>query len=471
MPTWLTATTDLTGQQELVLALRAGIAAVVALVGAVVVGVLVRRAGHGSPLVRDLTRRARRPLRVLLVVLALRQVAAGAGGTDAWLDVVRFVLTAALFASAGWLVASLVLVAEDLVMRRYRDDVADNRHNRRVRTQVGFLRRVLVALIALVVVSAVLLTIEEVRAVGTGLLASAGLLSVVAGLAAQSTLTNVFAGLQLAFTDALRVDDVVIVEEQFGKVEEITMTYVVVRLWDERTMVLPSTYFTTSPFENWTRRESQLIGTVLVDVDWRTDVEAMRTELARVLAGDALWDGRVGVLQVTDAVGSVVQVRALVSAADAPTVFDLRCHVREALVTWLVRHDPAGLPRVRQENLEPRGAATGSGTAGTTAGIGTAAAEHGDDGRSLFTGSLAAVARSRGFSGPSETDQLARARADADSATREESQQLPRQLAAPSPPGGPADADTTVVRLPPRSAPPADAGATRPMPPVPPAAR
>jgi small-conductance mechanosensitive channel len=412
----------LEASEELELAARAGVAAVVALVAAIVIGVLVRRLGRRSEFVTSLSRRARRPLRVVLVVLVLRQVAVSSPGTDDWLDVIRFLLTAALIASAAWLLITLAQVTEDVVLRTYRVDVADNRHNRRVRTQVSFMRRLVVALVVLVAVAAMLLTIPEVRAVGTGILASAGLLSVVAGLAAQSALTNVFAGIQLAFTDAIRVDDVVVVETQFGKVEEITMTYIVVRLWDDRRLVLPSTYFTTTPFENWTRQDSALLGTVLLEVDWRTDVAAMREELRRVLDAEELWDGRVGVLQVTDAVGSVVQLRALVSAADAPSVFDLRCHVREALVRWLVRYDPVGLPRVRQENtpppepgeLEARPVEPSTWDVPVVRVAPAASGSGPQDERrdSLFTGSTAAVQRSRDFSGPSEAERRARAAVD-----------------------------------------------------------
>ena len=178
----------------------------------------------------------------------------------------------------------------------------------------------------------------------------------VAALAAQSTLANLFAGLQVAFSDAIRLDDVVIVEQEWGWIEEITLSYVVVRLWDDRRMVLPSTYFTSTPFQNWTRRNSELLGAVELDVDWRVDVDAMRAELERVLTGTDLWDERSHVLQVTDAVGGLVRVRVLVSAVDAGTLFDLRCLVRERLVAWLQTQDEAGLPRQRME-LVGQGAA------------------------------------------------------------------------------------------------------------------
>ena len=192
---------------------------------------------------------------------------------------------------------------EDAALQRYRIDVADNRHARRVRTQVQVLRRITVAILVLCAIAAILLTFPSARALGASLLASAGLISIVAGLAAQSSLANVFAGLQLAFTDAIRVDDVVVVADEWGRIEEITLTYVVVHVWDDRRLILPSTYFTTTPFENWTRRAADLLGTVELDVDWEVPVEAMRAELTRLLQDTDLWDRRVGILQVTDAVG------------------------------------------------------------------------------------------------------------------------------------------------------------------------
>jgi hypothetical protein len=250
-----------------------------------------------------------------------------------------------------------------------------------------------------------LLTFPSARAAGTSILAGAGVLSIVAGLAAQASLANVIAGLQLAFTDAIRVDDVVVVEEEWGRIEEITLTYVVVHVWDDRRMVLPSTYFTTTPFQNWTRTESAVLGGVEIDVDWTVPFDAMRAELERLLDGNELWDHRVQVLQVTDAIGSVVRVRALVSAKDGPTLFDLRCLVREGLVAWLQREHPGGLPKVRNEGVP--GASPAASPDRPTAPVETPAPNAG-----LFTGSSAARDRSRVFTGPSDEEMADRARAD-----------------------------------------------------------
>ena len=228
----------------------------------------------------------------------------------------------------------------------------DNLKRRRFRTQVVILRRVTVAAIVVLTLGVVLMTFPGIRALGASVLASAGLISVIAALAAQSTLGNVFAGLQLAFSDAVRVDDVVVVEGEWGRIEELTLTYVAVQIWDDRRLLLPTSYFTTKPFQSWTRTGSAVLGTAEFDVDWSTEVEPVRAELRAVCEGSALWDGRVCVLQVTDAVGGSIRLRALVSAADAAALWDLRCLVRERLVAWVWQHQPDSLPRVRADFTE-----------------------------------------------------------------------------------------------------------------------
>jgi small-conductance mechanosensitive channel len=182
---------------------------------------------------------------------------------------------------------------------------------------------------------------------GASLLASAGIASVVIGFAAQKSLSNLIAGFQIAFTQPLRLDDVVIVEKEWGRVEEITLTYVVVRIWDLRRLVLPITYFIEKPFENWTRTSSDILGTVFLYADYSANVEAVRNELTRVLKGAPLWDGKVGLLQVTNTSEKTIELRALMSARDASDAFDLRCLVRESLVAFLQRETPQALPKNR----------------------------------------------------------------------------------------------------------------------------
>ncbi|HEY3438781.1 MAG TPA: mechanosensitive ion channel domain-containing protein, partial [Actinotalea sp.] len=258
-------------------------ALIAALLLAEVVAAIVRAAGRGGWLSQDLSHRARTPLRAVLIVVgvwvALRLTTPGGYAGPRALQVFEHVLLIALIVAVAWLIGSLAFVVEDAALARYRTDVPDNLRARRVRTQVMVLRRLTVVILVVAATAGVLLTFEGARAAGAGLIASAGLLSVVVGVAAQGSLGNIVAGLQLAFTDAIRVDDVVVVDGEWGRIEEITMTYVVVHLWDDRRLILPSTRFTTQPFENWTRRAADLLGTVELDVDWAVPVEALRTEL------------------------------------------------------------------------------------------------------------------------------------------------------------------------------------------------
>jgi small-conductance mechanosensitive channel len=245
-------------------------------------------------------------------------------------------------------------VLEDMALARWRTDVPDNLKSRRIKTQVVMLRRVTVAAIVVITIGVMLMTFPDIRALGASVLASAGVISVVAALAAQSTLGNVFAGLQLAFSDAIRVDDVVVVEQEWGRIEEITLTYVVVQIWDDRRLILPTSYFTTKPFQNWTRTSSAVLGTAEIDVDWATPVEPVRAELQQVCEGSDLWNGKVCVLQVTEATDGRIRLRALVSANDAAALWDLRCLVRERLVAWIWQHQRTAVPRMRAEVEQAR---------------------------------------------------------------------------------------------------------------------
>jgi len=309
----------------------------------------VTRLGRRSRLLADLARTAHRPFRAVVIIYAVQQALRSGVHAFSGRDAVLHLLVIAVIAAAGWLVADLLLVLEDLALARWRTDVPDNAKARRLKTQVVILRRVTVAAIVVIAVGAALMTFPEVRTVGASVLASAGLVSVVAALAAQSTLGNVFAGLQLAFSDAVRIDDVVVVEQEWGKIEELTLTYVVVRIWDDRRLILPTSYFTTQPFQNWTRSSSAVLGTAELDVDWSVHMEALRAELRRVCEGSDLWDRRVCVLQVTDATGGNIRLRALVSAADAASLWDLRCLVREKLVTYVFERHGEAIPRTRAE--------------------------------------------------------------------------------------------------------------------------
>ena len=358
---------------------------------------IVLKLNRKRPELQATSRVARQPLRLALCLVGVRAALGLTAGGESWHAGVDHLLLLALIGSFAWLAIAVLLIVEAVVLNRHSVDVADNRRARRLRTQVILARRIAVALVVVLAVGTAMLTFPAIQALGAGLLASAGVISIVAGLAAQTSLVNVFAGMQLAFTDAIRVDDVVVVQKEWGRIEEITLTYVVVHLWDDRRLILPSTYFTTTPFENWTRRQSEVMGTVEFDLDWRAPVEDMRTEL---------WDGRVGVLQITDATGGFVRIRILVSAADSAALFDLRCLVRETMVTFLQQDHPQALPHQRWEQ-----AADDAGTATRRkaplrglAGPGAAGAHAPADPHEsqLFTGSVEAVERSRAFTGPGD---------------------------------------------------------------------
>jgi small-conductance mechanosensitive channel len=311
---------------------------------------VARRLGRRSAVLAELTVHAHRPLQWFAAVVMLRGACTLGFPDGPWREPVTHGLGLALIGAGAWLVAGVLTSVEQAALSRLRVDVRDNRHARRLQTQVTLVRRITVAGVAVIAFGAMLMTFPTARAAGTSVLASAGVIGAVAALAAQSLLGNVFAGMQIAFSDAIRLDDVVIVENEWGRVEDITLTYLVIHLWDDRRLVMPTSYFMSQPFENWTRREAALLGTVELDADWSVPVEEMREELRRILGDTDLWDGRVSVLQVTDAVNALVRVRALVSAADAPTLFDLRCLVRERLVQWIRRGHPYALPRIRTEH-------------------------------------------------------------------------------------------------------------------------
>ncbi len=329
----------------------------VAIVGAIALGIalalmaiselIVSRLRRRHEWLAELSKHVRTAVRLLVIATALWIAIDFSAPEVRIIEVIERVAHITVIGLFAWVIVEVVDFGFDQAMARYPVGAESNRAARRAMTQLTFLQRLATVIIISVAVSAALFTFPEMQALGASLLASAGLASIVAGLAAQSTLSNVFAGVQLAFNGAIRVDDIVIVEGEWGRIEEITLTYVVVRIWDDRRLVVPSTHFTTQAFENWTRTGSELLGSVELDLDWRVSPAAMRKRLEAVLDGTPLWDRRVSVLQVSDAVGGLVRVRILVSAADAGSLFDLRNYVREQLVEWVQLESPASMPRTR----------------------------------------------------------------------------------------------------------------------------
>lgn len=299
-----------------------------------------------SSLGLDLISFARRP--TLLVALLIATY-----GALAIIDAGRLrgfvssIVSIGIIAAATWTAVRFVGLIERRISRRRPIDVPDNLQARRVQTQVRVLAKAADVLIIVVGVALMLMTIPAIRQLGTSLLASAGLAGLVAGLAARPVLSNIVAGIQIGLTQPIRLDDVVIVEGEWGRIEEITATYVVVRLWDDRRLITPLSYFIEHPFENWTRSTTELLVTVSLWADYDAPLEDIRGELARICRASPNWDGRLCQLDVIDASERAIQLRALVSAADASRGWTLRCHVREELVRYVCSQHPQTLPRIR----------------------------------------------------------------------------------------------------------------------------
>jgi small-conductance mechanosensitive channel len=297
-----------------------------------------------------LVRRCARPAWFVAAVVVLEIALPSRVGRDAW-QATSHGLAIALIMGLTWLAVQVMYALTDIVLLRLNRALGtpDNRRARRARTQLVMLRRVIAVVAVVIAVGAVLLTFTRVRALGASMLASAGIAGAIAGVAARPTLGNLIAGLQIAFSDMLRMDDVVVVQEEWGRVDDITLTYVVVRTWDERRLIIPTSYFVDNPFQNWTRHEARVIGTVFVTLDFSVPVSEVRAQVQRILEASPLWDHRDWVVQVTEITPQGVELRMLMSAADAPSAWDLRCEVREELLTFLGERYPEALPRTRVE--------------------------------------------------------------------------------------------------------------------------
>jgi small-conductance mechanosensitive channel len=326
------------------------LAVVVAMVGAHWVGgALLRRSvrGPGHRVSQAVLRRSSRPLLAVLPLAGLEISLAGIGLPTAVASILLHVFGVTLILAAAWLVVSLSYVLDDLVLSRYRLDVDDNLHARQVHTQIQVLRRVTTVVVSVVAVSLVLLTFPTVRSAGAGLLASAGLVGLLAGVAARPAAANVVAGLQLAASQPIRVDDVVVVEGHWGRIEQIGLTFVVVRVWDLRRLVVPISYFIENPFENWTKSSSEILGWVHLEVDYTAPVDRLRARLREIAQKSPDWDGDVCNLQVTNLGPETMQLRALVSSQDSSRSWNLQCEVREKLVAFLQEQYPEALPHRR----------------------------------------------------------------------------------------------------------------------------
>jgi small-conductance mechanosensitive channel len=251
--------------------------------------------------------------------------------------------------SIAWAIIVMVRVAKNQFLSKYDINDADNLKSRKLYTQFNILERILIFIIIIIATAITLMLFDGVRNIGISLFASAGVAGLIIGLSAQKALGTVLAGLQIAITQPIRIDDVVIVENEWGRIEEINLTYVVIRIWDSRRLVVPSTYFLDKPFQNWTRTSADILGTVFIYTDYTMPFEPLRKELTRLLESNSLWDKKVNVLQITDAKQTTVEIRALMSAANSPDAWDLRVYVREKLIEFIQREYPQCLPRTRIE--------------------------------------------------------------------------------------------------------------------------
>lgn len=328
--------------------------AVACAAGRVVVGLLMRALGRWAKktetVVDDaITRHLRRPLRWLGPLVAIEVALPAVALPEGPRAFVRHVLLIATIAGAGWLCGKTVRVVEDVVTARFDVASSDNLHARAVFTQMRGFRNVATFLVVVVTVAFMLMTFQAVRQLGTGLLASAGVAGIVIGFAAQRSIATVLAGIQIALTQPIRVDDVVIVEGEWGRIEEITLTYVVVKIWDLRRLVVPIGWFLDKPFQNWTRTEANILGTVELHLDYSAPVDEIRAELKRILDASEDWDRETWGLQVTDADDRTILLRPLMSAKDAGAAWNLRCEVREKLIAFVRERFPGALPRWRGE--------------------------------------------------------------------------------------------------------------------------
>ena len=261
---------------------------------------------------------------------------------------------ALIIACSSFIIVQVLRMIKHQFLKRYDLAEEDNYDSRKIHTQVNLLEKVIVFIIIITAIGLILLSIESIKKIGIGIFASAGVVGIIIGLSAQKIVGALLAGIQIAITQPFRVDDAVLVENEWGWIEEINLTYVVVRIWDKRRLVLPSTYFLDKPFQNWTRTSGDIVGSVFLHTDYNIPFDALRKELDRILEATELWDKKAKVLQVTDCKETTVEIRILVSAKNSPTCWDLRVHVREKMIEFIQQNYPESLPRTRLK-IDPKG--------------------------------------------------------------------------------------------------------------------
>lgn len=326
--------------------------------------VIIKRIGkkEDKPILKLIGEKSKAPSLGLLVTIAIYIILLVFAPDNQLVDIVLHLLKILIIFFVTWLIIGLIKLSRDIVLLRYDIDEKDNLKARRVYTQFQIMERILIFIVVLIAFAIALMTFEQIRKVGVSLFASAGVAGIILGFAAQKLIGNVLAGFQIAIAQPIRLEDVVIVEKEWGWIEEINLTYVVVRIWDKRRLILPTTYFIEKPFQNWTRVSADILGTVFIYTDYTVPIDKLRLELTRILKSDPNWDGKVNVLQVTDSTEKTMEIRALMSAIDSPSAWDLRVNVREKLIDFLQKNYPESLPKSRIEMAQESAPSPGTGT-------------------------------------------------------------------------------------------------------------
>jgi small-conductance mechanosensitive channel len=305
------------------------------------------RSNLNYSLFRSALNRLNNPLTWFLPLITLNFTLPLMNLTKREYTVIDKIIGISLIVTFSMILVAVVKIFEDFLYHIYNLKKADNLRERKIRTQIQFIRKFVISLIIILAIGAVLLSFSSLRSIGTGLFTGVGIGGIIVGFAAQRSLGNLLAGFQIAFTQPMRLDDALVVEGEFGRVEEITLTYVVLSLWDQRRLVLPINYFIEKPFQNWTRTSSEIMGTVFLYLDYSAPFDEIRKEFKRLLEGSELWDKRVGGMQVTETTENAIQVRLLVSAINSGKLFDLRCFIRENMVSFIQKNYPYCLPQTR----------------------------------------------------------------------------------------------------------------------------
>jgi small-conductance mechanosensitive channel len=289
-----------------------------------------------------------KPALILLLAIFLRYIAAMITSfPENLLQIFHTIGTILLIAGIAWIIIAFVNTIKNNLFKKYDVGAADNLQARKVYTQYNIIEKIIIFIVIIIAVATTLMLFESVRSIGVSLFASAGIAGLIIGLSAQKALGSILAGLHIAITQPIRLDDVVIVENEWGWIEEINLTYVVVRIWDKRRLIVPSTYFLERTFQNWTRTTADILGTVFIYTDYTMPIEPLRKELTKLLESNPNWDGKVNGLQVTNAREQVLELRALMSSDSSPKAWDLRVFIREKLIEFIQKEYPQCLPRTR----------------------------------------------------------------------------------------------------------------------------